>query len=78
MQYNPSETNLPKWTQQLLDELRAENIRLREKASAALAAHIVKLDCHYAGLCVASLQASDLPRLQCAGHNLSQAPPSDH
>lgn len=31
----------------------------------------------YAGLCVASLQASDLPRLQCAGHNLSQAPPSD-
>ena len=44
MQYNPSETNLPKWTQQLLDELRAENIRLREKASAALAAHIVKLD----------------------------------
>lgn len=36
MQYNPSETNLPKWTQQLLDELRAENIRLREKASAGV------------------------------------------
>jgi len=42
--YNPSEMNLPKWAQQELDQLRVENITLREKASAVLAAHIVKLD----------------------------------
>lgn len=44
MPYNPSETNLPKWAQQALDELRVENRALREKASAAMVAHIVRLD----------------------------------
>ena len=42
--YNQSEGSLPKWAQAELDELRVENINLREKANAALAAHIVKLD----------------------------------
>lgn len=44
MNYNSSEGNLPKWAQAELDQLRVENINLREKANAALAAHIVKLD----------------------------------
>lgn len=38
MNYNTSEGNLPKWAQAELDQLRVENINLREKANAALAA----------------------------------------
>jgi hypothetical protein len=42
--YNPSEGNLPKWAQQLLDELRTENIRLRDQVSHIQVAKIVKLE----------------------------------
>lgn len=42
--YNQSEINLPKWTQQLLDELRTENINLRSQATAAIGAHVIRLE----------------------------------
>lgn len=43
-QHNPSETNLPKWVQELLDKLRTENINLRAAASGLSVAHVIKLD----------------------------------
>lgn len=43
-QYNPSEQNLPKWVQELIGQLRVENINMRAAASGIKVAQIVKLD----------------------------------
>lgn len=43
-QYNPSEQNLPKWAQEMIGQLRVENINMRAAVSGIKVAQIVKLD----------------------------------
>lgn len=43
-QYNSSEQNLPKWVQEMIGQLRTENINMRAAMSGIKVAQIVKLD----------------------------------